>query len=130
MLTNARNHNQMPEEIFSEKNRMADDGMLCKTLFFDIVRQAQVPAAIASVDASNCYNRIAHAMALLIFQAFGVPTSAVESMLGAIQNMKFVLHTGFGDSASFLGGGISIKTQGRVRATGRLWQDGQSLATA
>jgi hypothetical protein len=56
------------------------------------------------------YNRIAYAMASLIFQAFGVPTSTVESMLGAIENMKFFLRMGFGDSASFTGGGISIKT--------------------
>jgi hypothetical protein len=54
--------------------------------------------AIASVDASNCYDRIAHAMALLIFQAFRVPITAVETMLGAIENMKFFLNTGFGDS--------------------------------
>ena len=102
----------MPEEIFSKKNRMADDGTLCKTLFFNIARQACVGAAIVSVDASNCYDRIAHAMALLIFQAFGVPTTAVESMLGAIENMKFFLRMGFGDSTSFSGGSICIKTQG------------------
>ena len=42
MLHNARTHQMMPEEIFSEKNRMADDGTLCKTLFFDIARQARV----------------------------------------------------------------------------------------
>jgi hypothetical protein len=36
MLHNARTHQMMPEEIFSEKNRMADDGTLSKTLFFDI----------------------------------------------------------------------------------------------
>jgi hypothetical protein len=51
-------------------------------------------------------------MASLIFQAFGVPITAVGSMLGAIENMKFFLCTGFGDSTSFSGGGISIKTQG------------------
>jgi hypothetical protein len=111
MLQNARNHNQMPEEIFSKKNRMVDDGMLCKTLFFNIARQAHVPAAIALVDASNCYDRIMHEMASLIFQAFRVPATAVESMLGSIENMKFFLHTGFGDLGSFLGSGISIKTQ-------------------
>jgi hypothetical protein len=111
MLQNARKHNQMPEEIFSKKRRMADDGTLCKTLFYDIARQTCVGAAIASVDASNCYDRIAHAMASLIFQAFGAPITAVGSMLGAIENMKFFLRTGFGDSTSFLGGGISIKTQ-------------------
>jgi hypothetical protein len=81
MMKNVRKHNQMPEEIFSEKNRMADDGTLCKTLLYDITRQAHVPAAIASVDASNCYDRIAHAIASFVFQAFGVPSTAIEAML-------------------------------------------------
>ncbi len=30
MLNNARDHNLMPEEIFSKKNQIADDGTLCK----------------------------------------------------------------------------------------------------
>ena len=110
MMERARESNLMPEEIFSERNRMADDGTLSKTLFCDLARQARVPAAIASVDASNCYDRIAHAIASLVFQAFGVPHTAAESMLGTIENMKFFLRTGFGDSTSFAGGGISIKT--------------------
>jgi hypothetical protein len=118
MIQTARRNHLIPEEIFSKKNRMADEGTLCKTLFYDITRQARVPAAIASVDASNCYDRIAHAMASLIFQAFGVPLKAVETMLGAIENMKFFLRTGFGDSKSFAGGGISIKTQGLTQGNG------------
>ncbi len=108
----------MPEEIFNEKNKMADNGTLCKTLFYNITQKAGVPAAIASVDASNCYDRIAHAMASLIFQVFGVPITAVETMLGGIENMKFFLRTGFGDSKSFAGGGISIKTQGLTQGNG------------
>ncbi len=112
MLKNVRDHNLMPKEIFSERNRMVDDGTLCKTLFYDITQQARNPAAIASVDASNCYDRITHAMALLVFQAFRVPTTSIETMLGAIENMKFFLRMGFGNSTSFAGGGISIKTQG------------------
>ncbi len=68
--------------------------------------------------ASNCYDRIAHAKASLIFQAFGVPTTAIESMLGAIENMKFFLRTGFGDLATFSGGGISIKTQELCQGNG------------
>ena len=91
MMKNVRDHNLMPEEIFSKCNRMADDGTLCKTLFYDITRQARVPAAIASVNALNCYDRIAHVMASLVFQAFGVPTTAIGTMLGAIKNMKFFL---------------------------------------
>ena len=59
--------------------------VLQKTLFYDIARQKQTPAAIASVDASNCYNRIAHAMASLIFQSFGVKSTEVFAMLETIQ---------------------------------------------
>jgi hypothetical protein len=40
MMRNAQGHHLMPKEIFSEKNRMADNGTLCKTLFYDITRQA------------------------------------------------------------------------------------------
>ncbi len=57
-------------------------------------------------------------MASLIFQAFRVPATVVESMLGAIENMKFFLQTGFGDSTSSAGGGISIKTQGMCQGNG------------
>ena len=120
MMTNVRKCNLMPEEIFSERNRMADDGTLCKTLFYNITRQARLPAAIASVDATNCYDRIAHAIATLVFQAFGVPVTAIATMLGAIQNMKFFLRTGFGNSKSFAGGGISVKTQGLTQGNGTL----------
>lgn len=67
MMKNIRKYHLMPEEIFSEKNRTADDGALAKLLFFDIGRQLRTPSAIASVDASNCYDRIAHAIASLVF---------------------------------------------------------------
>ena len=67
MMKNACNHQLMPEEVLSKKNRMADNGTLTKTLFYDVMRQARVPAAIASIDTSNCYDRIAHVMALLVF---------------------------------------------------------------
>ena len=118
MLDNIRRHRLMCEEIYSEKNRMADDGGLAKVLFYDVVRQARVSAAIASVDAANCYDRIAHAIASLVFQACGVPRSAVTSMLEAIQNMKFFLRTAFGDSTSFSGSTIEVKTQGMCQGNG------------
>ncbi len=39
MMRNARGHHLMPKEIFSKKNRIADNGTLCKTLFYDITQQ-------------------------------------------------------------------------------------------
>ncbi len=53
MLEQARKYKLIPEEIFSEKNRTADNGGLAKTLFYDIVCQLMVPAAIPLVNASN-----------------------------------------------------------------------------
>jgi hypothetical protein len=119
-MEQARKYNLMLDEIYSEKYWMADNRTLTKTLFFDTVRQARASAAIASVDASNCYNRIAHAFASLVFQAFGVPESAIESMLGTIESMKFFLRTGFGDSKRFAGSGVSIKVQGLLQGNGAL----------
>jgi hypothetical protein len=88
MMDNVRKYGYMAEEIFSEKGRMADDGSLAKTLFYDIIRQTRIPAGLSSVDAAQCYNRVAHAIASLVFQAFGVPEEAVQSMLESIQDMK------------------------------------------
>jgi len=118
MLNNVRRHELMPEEIFSEKNRMADDGTLAKTLFYDLVRQSRRPAGLSSVDADNCYDRIAHAIASLVCQAFGVPQEAVGSMLQTIQEMKFFLRTAYGDSTSAAGSHIEVKTQGLCQGNG------------
>jgi hypothetical protein len=118
MLDTARKYKLVPKEIFREKNRMADNGGLAKTLFYDIARQTQLPAAIASVDASNCYNRIMHAMALPIFQSFGVEDTAVATMLETIQEMKFFLRTAYGDLTNFVGSLIEVKMQGLGQGNG------------
>ena len=89
MMSNVRKYRLMPDEIYSERNRLANDGTLSKVLFYDIVRQLRRPAGLAAVDADNCYDRIAHLIASMAFQAFGVPTLAIESMLSTIQDMKF-----------------------------------------
>ena len=41
MMDNVRNYNLMPEEIFTERNRTADDGTLTKVLICDISLQAR-----------------------------------------------------------------------------------------
>ena len=44
--------------------------------------------------------------------------SAIGLMLSAIENMKFLLRIGFGDSTKFAGRGICIKTQGLTQGNG------------
>jgi hypothetical protein len=118
MLKQARNNTFMPKEVFSERNKMADDVTLTKVLTYDIIHQTQRLAGVASVGADNCYNQIAHAIASLVFQAFGVPLLASKLMLSTIQEMKFFLCTGFGDSTNFASLSLSIKTQGLCQGNG------------
>jgi hypothetical protein len=117
MLANMRKYKLMPEEVYNERNRLVDDGTLSKVLFYDIVQQLRRPTVLVSMDVDNCYNRIAHPIASMVFQFFGVPTPAIESMLTTIQNMKFFLWTGYGDSANYAGVKSNnkenpVKTQG------------------
>jgi hypothetical protein len=112
MLQMARRYKVMPNEIFSERQRMADDGILSKTLFYDISQQFQTPAALASVDAANCCDRVAHACASLIFRAFGMHLHPTLSMLTAIQQMQLFLRTAFGDSKRAVGSRVNLRTQG------------------
>lgn len=118
MLNSAREHGLMPEEIFSERGRTSDDGALAKVFVYDISRQARVPASIASADAQNCYDSMAHAIASIVFQALGVPICAIESMLETIENMKYFLRTAYGDSKRFAGSRIQIKFQGMCQGSG------------
>lgn len=91
MLHAVRQHKLMPEEIYSERNCLSDDGPLAKVLFYDIVCQARLPTGISAVDADNCYDRIAHPIASLVFQSLGVPQRACKPMLSTIHDMKFFL---------------------------------------
>jgi hypothetical protein len=118
MLNNVRRHGLMVEEIYSEAGRTAEDGALAKVLFYDIVRVARLTAAISSVDAANCYDSIAHAISSIIFQACGVPIEGIESMLIAIEEMKYFLRTAFGDSRNFRGSRIEVKYQGLCQGNG------------
>jgi hypothetical protein len=112
MLDVVRKYKLMPEDIYSKKNCLADDDTLVKVLFYDIVRQTRLPAGISAVNADNCYNRIAHPIASLLFQSLGIPKEACVSFFKTIRDMKFFLWTGFGDSKVFSSAEGSIKTQG------------------
>jgi hypothetical protein len=118
MLQQARKYKLIPEEIYSERNRLADDGTLAKVLFFDILCQTRQLAGISSVDDNNCYDRIVHPIASMVFQSLGVPQEATTSMLSTIQDMRFFLRTGFGDSKAYAGSTNGKKTQGMCQGKG------------
>ncbi len=89
-----------------------------KVLFYNIVRQTWLPAGISAVNADNCYNCITHPVASLIFQSLGIQKEACESILKTIQDMKFFLQMGFGDSREFASATGDIKTPGMCQGNG------------
>ena len=56
MLDLARRHGLVPEEIYSEKGRIAEDAVLHQVLAYDIARQKQAPLIVASVNADQIHS--------------------------------------------------------------------------
>ena len=102
----------MPEEIYSKRGTVPDNGTLAKVIFNDVVRQPWFSTGVASGDTANCYGSVAHAIASLVCQVFGVPAETVHSMLTAIEDMKYYLRTIYGHSKNFRGHVNAVKLQG------------------
>lgn len=94
----------LPEEHFSQKESMAEDACLDKTLTMDISRQSRHPMAVLSLDAAQCYDRVHPIMMSLVWLALLNHLPAISILLTVLQCMKFHTRTGFGDSKSHFGG--------------------------
>ena len=94
----------VPEEIFSEKEKMAEDTILQHVLVYDPAQQWKRPLVLASVDTVQCYDRVAHAMMALALSAYKVRQSSVIGMLQPIQCMEYYLRTGYDESSTYSGG--------------------------
>lgn len=129
MMDLARQHGMVLEEIYSEKGKTAENAILHQVLVYDIARQLRRPLVVASVDASQCYDRIAHAMASLTLRAYKLCQSSIMGMLNPIQCMEYYIRTGHGESPSFFGGKGDRK-QGACQGNGAApptWQQISSL---
>jgi hypothetical protein len=82
-------------------NHQADDVALAHCLMCDNFWQKHISAAISSVYLEQCYDCIAHSIASLGAQCWGIPICAITSLLTTIQHMVFFLWTAHGDSSSF-----------------------------
>ena len=104
MMKLARENGLVPKEIYSEKGKTPEDAILQQVLVYGIARQLRRPLLVASVDVAQCYNRIAHTVALLTLRAYKVRQTSVASMLTPIQSMEYYLKTSFGESTAYSGG--------------------------
>ena len=87
MLDNVKKHGCAPEDIYNEKNEMADDGTLTKILFFDIARQTRLVVGQSSVDTEQLLQQCSSADSVTSVSSFGLPKATVQSMLETIKEM-------------------------------------------
>ena len=105
MIHSALESNSIPAESFGGiPGKSAIDLSFTRKQIMDTTRTRKSSLAIASVDASQCYDCIQHTVASMACQKWGVPLLAILSMLSSIQQMKFHLRTAHGDSDLFFGG--------------------------
>ena len=104
LRASAEKHNIFPDDTFgSRENNSSIEVSLCRLLFFDLVRQLKFNAALGSYDAQTCYDRVVHSFTSMVSRAVGMPIALINTMLCAIQMMRFHLRTGFGDSKGTYG---------------------------
>ena len=89
------------EEIFSEKGKTAEDAILHQVLLYNIARQLKRLLVVASVDATQYYDRVAHAMMALTLRAYKFRQSSMMVMLQPIQNIRYYLRTGYDESTPY-----------------------------
>jgi hypothetical protein len=94
----------LPEEHFSQKESMAEDACLNKTITMDISRQSRRPMAILLLDAAQCYDRVHPIMMSLVWLVLLNHIPVISILLSCLQQMKIFTRTGFGDSKTYFGG--------------------------
>ena len=93
-----------PEQHGSRKFMCANILALEQVLGFDILRQKRLAAAHVSLDASQCFDRMAHTPTALSMIHHGAPEPAVRSMFETLQLAEHRVATAYGPSQTTYGG--------------------------
>ena len=118
MMDNARLKGIIPADQFAKKGSKSQDGCLVKTLFFDRARVLHQTSGVVCADFSQCYDSVAHPIASVGLQAWGVPLMMVKVMLSVLQTMRFFIRSGFGDATESYGGSEVDKMGGLGQGNG------------
>ena len=119
LMSHAKKFNRIPQELYGGlQNKSSQEVAINRRLTLDIFRLKRRNGAIAGVDATQCYDRIVHSLAILLARNEGAPLNPLLSMFQAIQSMNYYLRTTFGDSQSSYGGKQDVPFQGTCQGNG------------
>ena len=108
-MDNVRKHGLIPEEMYRERGKVPDDGTLDKVIFNNFMIQTWLFVGVASVDAANWCDSVAHAIVSLTCVLFW--RASRSSAFDACCNRRHenYLRTAYGDSENFRGHKIAVK---------------------
>ena len=109
LMFQVRKYNRIPQELYGGlQNKLSQEVAINRRLSLDNFKLKRKNGAIAGVDATQCYDRIVHSLAILLARNEGAPINPLLSMFNAIQNMTYHIRTQFGDSEYSYGGNQTI----------------------
>ena len=92
------------EQAGSRKRHRSALVALKKVLSMDLLRQFRRAGFLCSNDAIQCYDRIAHNVAMLSMLRLGADLNTLQSLFGQLQNANHYIMTGLGLSETTYGG--------------------------
>jgi hypothetical protein len=104
MIGSALENNLIPGECFSKKGSNCINAVMTKMFICNESRIHHHNACLVGNNFSNCYDRVAHPMAAISLQCFGIPQPAINLLLETMETMRFFLRTGFRESKTSYGG--------------------------
>ena len=108
--------NTIPFEVIGgRKGQSSIYIALNKKLVYDIGNHYKKPTVMVSIDAFNCYNRIAHSISSMVCQHFRLQLEYLMTLFGTIQTIKIFLHISFGVLEQFYTRTVALPFQGGVQ---------------
>ncbi len=104
MIGMALERKLIPGECFLKRGSNCISAVMTKIFICDETRIHHHDAVFEVCDFADCYDRIAHNVAGISLQSWGVPQPAINILLKTMQTMRFFLWTGFGESKQSYGG--------------------------
>jgi hypothetical protein len=112
MMNSALDENLIPLECFNKKGSNCVNAVMTKTMYCDESMTHHHLMIVLGNNFPDCYDRVALSVASVALQSFGIPIEAVRVLLLAIQTMRYVLRSVFGESMQSYGGSMEDRMQG------------------
>ena len=104
-MRHAESVGAMPREQYGGRKWMCAALLAMeKVISFDIIRQQNLAAAHKGLDATQCYDRLAHPPSGLAMDKYGGHEAATTSMFNVLQNAEHKVTTAYEVSKSTYGG--------------------------